>query len=404
MWGDSEATMASAGLPVVSPSRMRSPLTPNTSESTQSIRMPRASRTLWIRLRRRALAPTSCRRRRLTLRSRRNRAGGIMLGEPGPNWQLVASQALSPMPVLRPRICLTCWAFMSSAGDPGVFQGLEGRVPVDAGRFHDGGGDPMLKQPGDELPQAARQGAEDPGEDLHLRARPSPAHAGGHLHLVYVQARGAGMDEVQGVVPWRRFLLVMGVAERSGDLRTNDTHPHRDAAHVAVRPRANRVPGGVPKPSVGDNFSSGIKVGELATSTRPLPPMIVGTPPITTETPSGPQTNMARLLPGGRGVRAAPTMSVSPAGGRHRWADAQRTARRPWREPATARRSLKVVPISLIHSLLTRSVRTDRTRYRYEVPVSPRVESRCGMVAPIPGGKCHAKCVRVRPLSVSRRA
>ena len=54
--------------------------------------------------------------------------------------------------------------------DPGVFQGLEGRVPVDTGRFHDGGGDPMLKQPGDELPPAARQGSEDPGEDLHLRA------------------------------------------------------------------------------------------------------------------------------------------------------------------------------------------------------------------------------------------
>ena len=30
---------------------------------------------------------------------------------------------------------------------------------------------------------------------------------------------------------------------------------------------------------------------------------------------------------------------------------AQRTARRPWREPATARRSLTVAPTSLIHSL-----------------------------------------------------
>ena len=43
-WGDSEATMASAGLPVVSPSRMRRPLTPNISESTPPIRMPLASR------------------------------------------------------------------------------------------------------------------------------------------------------------------------------------------------------------------------------------------------------------------------------------------------------------------------------------------------------------------------
>ncbi len=59
--------------------------------------------TLWIQFRRRALSPTSCRRRWLTLRSRRNRAGGIMLGEPRWNWQMVASQALSPMSVLRPR-------------------------------------------------------------------------------------------------------------------------------------------------------------------------------------------------------------------------------------------------------------------------------------------------------------
>ena len=48
-----------------------------------------------------------------------------------------------------------------------------------------------------------------------------------------------------------------------------------------------------------------------------------------------------------RGTAGEPRPPAGHLGG------AQRTARRPWREPATARRSLKVVPTSLIHSLST---------------------------------------------------
>ena len=99
-------------------------------------------------------------------------------------------------------------------------------------------------------------------------------------------------------------------------------------------------------------FLLGHQSSRPATSTRPLPPMIVGTPPITTENPSGLQTNMARLLPGGRGVRAGPTMSVSPAGGRHRRAKPSEPRVALGGSPQPPADPLKVAPISLIHSLL----------------------------------------------------
>ena len=169
-WRDSEATMASAGLPVVSPSRMRR-------------RLPRTH----PRARRRS----GCRRRRRDLVDPIPQAGTVPdelsaqapdLAQPaepcgrdpagGPQAELAAGGQPGALPDvgLAPPDLLDLLGVHEQRRDPGVFQGLEGCVPEDAGRFHDGGGDLMLKQPGDEIAPAARQGAEDPGEDLHLRA------------------------------------------------------------------------------------------------------------------------------------------------------------------------------------------------------------------------------------------
>ena len=171
------------------------------------------------------------------------------------------------------------------------------------------------------------------------------------------------MDEVQGVVPWHRFLLVMGVAEGSGDLRTNDTHPHGDQlifpwvhGRTGYRAGAKAIGRG--------QFLLGHQSSRLATSTRPLPPTIVGTPPITTQAPSGLQTNTARRLHGGRGVRAAPIMRFLPLGaGTAGRSPANRAS------PLAGTRNRPPIPYGgadFIDTLaLDRSVRAGCTRYRF---------------------------------------
>ena len=121
-WGDDPDD--SLGRPATRPSRMRRPLAPNTSESRPPIRMPAASRTLWIRFFSRAWSPTSL-RRRLTLAGYGTGRAGSCSGTPG-NWQMVVSQALSWMSVLRPLSCLTCWAWTSSGWMPASSRAAKG--------------------------------------------------------------------------------------------------------------------------------------------------------------------------------------------------------------------------------------------------------------------------------------
>ena len=83
--------------------------------------------------------------------------------------------------------------------DAGALQGLEDDLPVDAGGLHHGGADLVVRQPAGQLAQAGGQGAERAGVGLGLSIGPGQAHRGGDLHLVHVQAGGAGVDDVQGV-------------------------------------------------------------------------------------------------------------------------------------------------------------------------------------------------------------
>ena len=159
------------------------------------------------------------------------------------------------------------------------------------------------------------------------------------------------MDEVQGVVPCRRFLLVMGVAEGSGDLRTNDTHPHGDQlifpwvhGRTGYRARCQSHRSGTISPRASKLQTGNVHSPASAHDRRYATDQDGN--PVRASNQHGPTVTWRA------GCAGCADHEVSPAGGRHRRAEAQRTARRPWREPATARRSLTVVPISLIHSLL----------------------------------------------------
>ena len=176
------------------------------------------------------------------------------------------------------------------------------------------------------------------------------------------------MDEVQGVVPWHHFLLVMGVAEGSGDLRTNDTHPrgmqlmllcvHGRTGYRAgcqshrsgtISPRASKFQTG----NVHSSASAHDRRYNTDHNASPVRASNQHRPTVTW------WAGCAGCADHDRFSRWGP----APPG------DAQRTARRPWREPATARRSLTLAPTPLIHWRLTRASgptgRGTGTRYRF---------------------------------------
>ena len=84
--------------------------------------------------------------------------------------------------------------------DARVFERLERGNPVNSRRFERRRLDPMLPEPADQLPQPLSEGVEGPGL-YHRFTAPgrTKAHRRGDLHLVNVQPRRAGMDNVKGV-------------------------------------------------------------------------------------------------------------------------------------------------------------------------------------------------------------
>ena len=122
--------------------------------------------------------------------------------------------------------------------DAGCLQHLERRQPVDAGAFHHRGVDAPLTQPRDHRVEAARERLEGARLDLRLAgAGRAHTHRDGDLHLVHVKARGARVDDVQGIghhgFTSRSF---GGKAEAGGAGRTGLT-PVTDVVRFAVRPR-----------------------------------------------------------------------------------------------------------------------------------------------------------------------
>ena len=143
--------------------------------------------------------------------------------------------------------------------DAGRLQRFERRDPVDAGALHHCGIDRALAQPGHHLAEAAGQGLEGPRLDLR-RAAAGDADADrcGDLHLVHVEARGAGMDDVQVVGHHdltSRFVWEEGGGGRAG--RTGHT-PISDAVRFAARPRhEGREQSGARSRPAGASLSTG---------------------------------------------------------------------------------------------------------------------------------------------------
>ena len=104
--------------------------------------------------------------------------------------------------------------------------------------FHHRGVDAPLTQPRDHRVEAARERLEGARLDLRLAgAGRAHTHRDGDLHLVHVKARGARVDDVQGIghhgFTSRSF---GGKAEAGGAGRTGLT-PVTDVVRFAVRPR-----------------------------------------------------------------------------------------------------------------------------------------------------------------------
>ena len=172
------------------------------------------------------------------------------------------------------------------------------------------------------------------------------------------------MDEVQGVVLWHRFLLVMGVAEGSGDLRTNDTHPHGDQlifpwvhGRTGYRAgceshRSGTISPRASKPQTG-NVHSPASAHDRRYATDH------DGNPVRASNQHGPTVTWRAGCAGCADHERFSRWGPAPPG------EAQRTARRPWREPATARRSPKGGPDFTDTLALDRSVRAGCTRYRF---------------------------------------
>ena len=131
--------------------------------------------------------------------------------------------------------------------DAGFFQGLIGRLPVDAGRFQHGGLHLLIGQPADQGAQAARQGTEGLGGGSRLGVSQGNQYGGRDLHLVNVQTRSAGMDDVQGFVRGHQGSSSLGVFRAEAGTSKEPTHilaKKADVAHLPVRPRSRRGQGG----------------------------------------------------------------------------------------------------------------------------------------------------------------
>ena len=110
-------------------------------------------------------------------------------------------------------------------GNAGILQRLERRQPVDAGAFHHRGVDASLAQPGDHLVKAARQRLEGARLDLWLAGTGrTQAHRGGDLHLVHVEARGARVDDMQGIGHHGFTSRFVGGKAEAGRGRSDWTH------------------------------------------------------------------------------------------------------------------------------------------------------------------------------------
>ena len=123
-----------------------------------------------------------------------------MLGLHRPKLQMRASQILSAMSVLRPLICLTCWACTRMGRDAGLLDGLERSFPIDAGALHQRSTHPVLLQPLDEFADAGGKGAELPGPDVRVLSGPRDPHGRRDLYLVNVKARCARVDDIETVI------------------------------------------------------------------------------------------------------------------------------------------------------------------------------------------------------------
>ena len=153
--------------------------------------------------------------------------GGTWLALARPNWHTRASNTLSATSVLQPLSCLTCWALTSVAGMPAASSASNGSSQIDAGAFHHRGVDLAVEHPCHHLVDAARQRLEGPRLELRLTAADG-ADPDRHrdLHLVNIQPRGTGMDDVK----------VIGLHGSASRFRTTaeadkavggDTHPSR---------------------------------------------------------------------------------------------------------------------------------------------------------------------------------
>ena len=147
------------------------------------------------------------------------------------------------------------------------------RLPVDAGPLQGRRLDAVAGQPSDQGVQAACQRTE--GACLAGRfttGRRTQPHRGRDLHLVHVESRGAGMDNVQVIVP-HRFASCRGTGRGGGGAvgRTENSRPE-GAVHFAARPRreAGYIAGlDADRPG---QFSLGENVHHSAVTTTVLPP------------------------------------------------------------------------------------------------------------------------------------
>ena len=112
------------------------------------------------------------------------------------------------------------------------------RLPVDAGGLQSRRVDAVAGQPGDQGVQAACQRTEGACLTGRLTAgRCTEPHRGCDLHFVHIESHGAGMDNVQVIVP-HRFASCRGTGGGGGGAigRTENSRPE-GAVHFAARPR-----------------------------------------------------------------------------------------------------------------------------------------------------------------------
>ena len=142
----------------------------------------------------------------------------------------------------------------------GIGDGVENRLPIDAGSFHRRSRHAVFAEPGRKIGQTARKGAGLLRDAFRIRAGAGDAHGRGDLHLVNIQPGGAGMDDIELILLYHVTISCWGScveADRPADQQTHS--PRRRALRCILLFVLGRVrkQGGARSRRPGDSLTTG---------------------------------------------------------------------------------------------------------------------------------------------------